>query len=428
MAATLEMTTGTAPKPSLTKPRSKIPSLVVATDGSDSSIPAFRAAQLIMAASEAQVHVISVLERLPVVMPLPDMMLLTTDDDTSRVEAQRALVREQLAKFDPDGEWSMGMEFGRPGEAIASIARERNADLIIMGMNKHGLWDRFFGEETAMEIARLTEVPLLIATPEMKRLPLRVIVAMDLNTGGLRGLPEILTLLDNHPSLSCVHVKPRAEFLGVDWADLDREYELAVEERFGDMEQRLQLNGMRPDLIVLHGDVSRELIGYALYSKVELLVVGINRRLGRSRAIGGRMAAKMVRRSECSLLIVPTTLAGEVVPTAGADTETVYHTTMWEPTLKRFTTRNAGRRVVLEIDDPEIGALVEVASYPLLGVDYDHRDGRIDIMLGDFRGGQRHLTRSIPKPDSLSVLSIGGTDIALSVAHDSGQTLLTFRG
>ncbi len=342
MAATLEMTTGTAPKPSLTKPRSKIPSLVVATDGSDSSIPAFRAAQLIMAASEAQVHVISVLERLPVVMPLPDMMLLTTDDDTSRVEAQRALVREQLAKFDPDGEWSMGMEFGRPGEAIASIARERNADLIIMGMNKHGLWDRFFGEETAMEIARLTEVPLLIATPEMKRLPLRVIVAMDLNTGGLR--------------------------------------------------------------------------------------VGINRRLGRSRAIGGRMAAKMVRRSECSLLIVPTTLAGEAVPTAGADTETVYHTTMWEPTLKRFTTRNAGRRVVLEIDDPEIGALVEVASYPLLGVDYDHRDGRIDILLGDFRGGQRHLTRSIPKPDSLSVLSIGGTDIALSVAHDSGQTLLTFRG
>ncbi|MEP6509197.1 MAG: hypothetical protein ABJC63_13315, partial [Gemmatimonadales bacterium] len=65
-------------------------------------------------------------------------------------------------------------------------------------------------------------------------------------------------------------------------------------------------------------------------------------------------------------------------------------------------------------------------NYPLRGVDYDHRDGRLTISLGYTSGTDRHLTRSIEHPESVSVLSVNGRDSALSVAHGGGQTLLTF--
>lgn len=425
MAPTLEHPAQTAHSPISTERRVKLPSIIVATDGSSTAESAFRAAQLIAAASDAQVHVISVLELLPVVMPVPEMILLANDADISRSEAQRKLVRDQLSRFDPGSRWSMEMRRGRPGEVIAHVARDRNADLIIMGMNKHGLWDRFLGEETAMEIARLTEVPLFIAATDMKRLPRRVVLAMDLKPGGLRRVPDVITLLGNKLSVACVHVKPRNEFLGIDWADLDRGYELAIQERFREMEKRLELRGARGDLVVLNGDRARELIEFAGFSKAELIVVGINRRAGRSRAIGGRIAARLVRRCDSSLLIVPDTLSA--APSRSFDaTETLYDAAQWEPALRKFTARNAGRRAAVEIDDPRLGAFVEVKSYPLLGVDYDHRDGRVEIMLGDFQGGERHLTRSIPHPASVSIRRVAGSDSALSVAHDSGQTLLTF--
>ena len=58
-----------------------------------------------------------------------------------------------------------------------------------------------------------------------------------------------LKWLTNEPSISCVHVKPRSEFLGIDWASFDSEYELAMQERFNcfnkemrqlDLRQRFQ--------------------------------------------------------------------------------------------------------------------------------------------------------------------------------------------
>jgi nucleotide-binding universal stress UspA family protein len=427
MPTTLERTAQAAHASTRTTQQVKYPSIVVATDGSSTAESAFRAAQMIAAATGAQVHVITVLEPLPLVMPVPEMILLANDADISRSDAQRKLVRDQLAKFDTGRKWSMEMRHGRPAEVITRVARERNADLIIMGMNKHGLWDRFLGEETAMEIARLTEVPLLVASPDMKRLPRRVVLAMDLKPGGLWAIPDAIPLLGDKLSIACVHVKPRNEFMGVDWAELDREYEAAMKDRFREMEKQLELRGSRGDLVVLNGERARELIEFASYSKAELVIVGINRRAGRSRAIGGRMAARLVRRCECSLLIVPAMVSGAPAASRAMDwTETLYDAAQWEPALRKFTSRNAGRRTVVEIDDPRLGAYVQVDAYPLLGVDYDHRDGRVDIMLGDFQGGERHLTRSIPLPDSVSVRSIAGRDTALSVAHRGGQTLLTF--
>lgn len=427
MTAVEMMTSELVTSPKLT-PEVKIKSIVVATDGSDTALAAFGAARLIGGKTQSAVHVLTVLEPMPAMFPSVDGMIMSPELDKAREEAQRAVVVAQIKEYDPSTSWTLDIAMGRPAEAIVSFAREQDADLIILGMNKHGLVGRILGEETASEVARLSSAPLLIASPDMTRLPKRVIVAMALNSDGMRAAPAILDALTEEPAISCVHVKPRSEFMGIDWAEFDSEYELSMNDRFREIEKSFATANLRPDLVVLHGEASRELPDFAVYSKAELLVVGVRRRRGRRRAVGGRMATRIMRSAACSVLVLPDLVsseAGTEIPSGS--TSVLQDSKQWSQALREFTGRNAGRIVNLEVDDPEAGALMEATAYPLLGVDYDRKDGRLAISLGYTSGLERHLSRSIVHPESVSVLSRNGRDTALSVTHGGGQTLLTFQ-
>jgi nucleotide-binding universal stress UspA family protein len=286
-------------------PKKQTLSIVVASDGSDMSIAAFKAASLISARHSARIQVLSVLEPMPAMFPSIEGMIIPPEIDQSREEAQRTIVTDQMMAFDPASEWTLDVRTGRAADTIVEYATEQKANLIIVGLNKHGFVGRVLGEETAMGIARLSSIPLLVASPNMKRLPHRVMVAMNLRAEGLQSAPETVAVLADTPSISCVHVKPRSEFLGIDWAEFDNDYELAMRERFHALEKEFNNVNLRPDLVVLHGDVTTELTDFADYSKAELLVVGIRRREGRSRALSGRMATRVLRFAECSVLIVP---------------------------------------------------------------------------------------------------------------------------
>ena len=405
-------------------------SLVVATDGSDAADAAFTAARLMEKKSGCRVHVVTVLEPLPIVLPSPQAIAVPIEVENARVDATRQAAEEQARRFDPEGTWDVSLLVGQPGDAIARFVRENNADLLVIGANKHSVWGRIFGEETAMEIARSVNVPLFIAAQDLQRLPKRVLVSMDIKPYGLENLPGVLSTISETKTVSFVHVKPRADFMGIDWTDYDREYEVAMQDRFAGLETMLQKAGLSADLIVRHGDVTRELGDFAEFAKAELLVVGINHRQGMFRATSGRLAGRMLRRLATSILIIPSPVQGKVRTEFPHDgmTDVLRNPEQWAKALKTFTTRNAGRVCNLEVDDPELGALMEAKSYPLLGVDYDHKDGRLTIMLGDSEGTERHLVRSVPSPDSVSVLSVGGRDTALSVAHGAGQTILSFQG
>jgi len=409
-------------------PRLGMKSIVVATDGSDSALTAFKAASLIQAQNQAAVHVLSVLELISPMLPSPEGLLLPPDFDKSREDAQRRVVSDQIKQFDPANEWTLDIKLGRPGETIAAFALEESADLIIVGTNKHGVWGRIMGEETATEIARLTHTPLLVASADIRRLPRRIVVGMDLNPDGMQCAPQALKWLTEKPSISCVHVKPRSEFMGIDWAEFDSDYELAMHERFNCFEKEMRRLDLRPELVVLHGDAAHELADFATYSKAELIVVGVKRRSGRARAIGGRMAGRVIRQASCSILIVPNVVSTTTAKTAPFDTtDVIRDSRLWSVALKEFTSRNAGRIVNLEVNDPEIGALVEASNYPLLGADYDHRNGSLTLTLGDTHGLGHHLSRTISNPESVAILSVEHRDTALSVSHTGGQTLLTFQ-
>ena len=58
-------------------------------------------------------------------------------------------------------------------------------------------------------------------------------------------LPEMVESVADTRSVSFVHVKPMAESLGIDWADIDPEYEFAMEERYAELEGMMAARGVR---------------------------------------------------------------------------------------------------------------------------------------------------------------------------------------
>jgi nucleotide-binding universal stress UspA family protein len=412
-----------------------LPTVVVATDGSDASGAAFTAASLIAEITDVNVRVVSVLEPLPISVAVPHVILDFEGMDSARAKKFANRVRAQIEEHQPrTGTWPVETRIGVPAAEIAQSAQEYGAGLVIVGASRHGLLDRLIGEETAARIAQLGNIPLLVASPGMRRLPHRVAIAMDLDPSQLGDLPPVLSMFGPAASVTCVHVQRREDLPGSDSPPFARAYENAVTESFAVTEAAIsKVPGMRADLVRLSGDPATELLRYAEDAKVELLVLGLRRHYGMRRLLGGGVALKVLRGASCSVLIVPESVgpaarnAAEKKGTRGT-TVTSYDAAMWPSQLKQFTQRNAGRRATLEVDGAAIGALLQVVELPFIGADYDHRDGRVDILLGDFTGSDRHFTRSIPNPGSISVLRAPDTrDSVLCVTYGGGQTLLSFK-
>lgn len=282
--------------------------ILVATDGSETSQAAYAAAELIAASCSARVHVLSVLEPLPAIVPPPGTPIVTTGIDRSREDALRTDMVEQLLKLGRLAKWTTEIHLGKPPTVIAQVAKERNADLIIVGTSRHGMVDRLLGKETATHLARLVKRPLLVASPSIARLPERVIVALDLAPADRLALVFVLGILGSPESVSVLHVESRSEALGVDWAEFDAEHRAEVEKAFREMNAALvSLPRIQPELVVMHGEVAREINQFAESVKAEMIVLDVKPRGGFSIAADGGIAMRVMRAARCSVLLIPKT-------------------------------------------------------------------------------------------------------------------------
>jgi nucleotide-binding universal stress UspA family protein len=411
------------------------PTIIVATDGSDGSNAAFTAALLMGEMQDLQVRVVSVLEPMAIPARIPQELLESVEVDTLRARELGNRVRAQIkAAGTKAANWPAETRTGVPAQLIGQIAQEQDASLIITGPSKHGLLERLVGGETAARVAQLARIPLLAVSPDMHRLPERVVIAMDLDPLHLGELSRVLRMFGPAASVTCVHVKPREDFPGSESPAFARAYETAVAQSFEATENAIsKVPGLRADLVRLSGDPAEELLRYAHYAKAELLVLGLRRHYGLRRLLGGGVALKVLRGANCSVLVVPERVSpaarnGVSDKEKRPTTLTSYDAAMWPSQLKQFTQRNAGRHATLEVDGAAVGAMLQVVELPFIGADYDHRDGRVEILLGDFTGSDRHFSRSISNPDSISVLKASDArDSVLCVSYEGGQTLLTFK-
>ena len=403
--------------------------IILATDGTTASNPAFTAARLLAERDDAEVRVLAILEPQSLLVPSPDPLASFADAAASRAAVLHARVRQQLQSMtEPDTDWPVEIALGSPPALISRAARERHARLIVTGARRHRALERMLGDETPLHLARMATVPLLVAAPELTRLPERIVVATDLSPVGLEAARLAIALFPSASTVFLVHVLRSFADAEDGSASEDRSRTRAALEADG---AALGLpHGMQVHVVTPAGDPAREIVDFAEYSNADLVVVGSRRGGAIRRLFLGSVSSHVLRDATCSVLVMPATYAGGSAHDAIADQQTTEHLVDrrdWADALARLTRRNVGRRTLLEIDDLAVGAQTQEMAYPFSGVTYDRHDDAITLFFGEPRRDRPHLAHRVPRPTSIDLLRAeNGSDHALRIGYEGGQALIAF--
>lgn len=404
--------------------------IVLATDGRPECASVLAAGRTLAARLGADVQIVAAYPPLAPLVPDPRLLLdhglmaKVRGDLTQRVRNQCAFTpTDDLGLHAP----RLDVREGEPATVIARIADERDAQLIVLGLGRHDVMERVFGDETALRVVRTTHVPVL-AVPDREFTPPRsAIVGVDFSEMSLRAAQAALRLLDEGGLLRLVYVVPATRTI-LDNVIPREEEERYLRHRFTQFVGRLTIpSGIAVGEATLDGDPARELLRYAQETGADFVAAGSHGHNLVERMVIGSVTTKLLRGAQCGVLIVPPISAAHATQRAGGRGLTMrFDETRWAEVLDDFTRSNVGRRTRLEVDDPEIGAQAQEQDSRLLGIAYDPHDRRIEIMLGELGGGEPHLSRSIADVDSLYILSdIDGRDLALRLRHGAAQTILT---
>jgi len=403
--------------------------IIIATDGRDQSDGALAMGRLLAESSDA-VRLVTVLRTLPMVPDVP--MQIPMDVENERRADVRREVLAQANRVWGEGEWEdvadVELHEGDPATAIARMAHRAGASMIVSGLGRHRVTDRIFGDETALRLIRVADVPVFATAAGTTRAPRRIVVAMDFSETSLRAARLSLAVAGSNATIYLAHVAPRDS----SWADLKgwgTTYKVSVGDALQRTREQLRIpEGTIVQNVVLQGDAATELLAFAAGVNADLIATGSHGHGFVARMLVGSVTTRLVRCSTCSVLTVPhaAVMTQVGIPVEAPIVRAVAHGD-WGVQLDAFSRRNVGRRGTLEVDDPEIGAQAQEFDYPLRGATYDSHDQRVTLMFGELHWGAPHLTRGIAGATAVDILhDERGRDLALRVAHGAGQTLLTF--
>lgn len=280
--------------------------ILVATDGTVAGETAFSSAALIAAKSRSSVHVMVVVEPVPVLVPDPSIMTEPLVASPRLLNAMRDRVVAQLRKFAPEGlDWHVEVEYGRPSAEIAAKARDRQAQLIVIGLVHHGVVDRILDGDTALEVVRQSHLPVLLAASDGSGLPKVSVFAVDFSAQSIQAARAGLRLLADEATVVLAHVRPIVtvyDGMGM-W---EEEYETAATKELTKFAEALSPPaGVRIEKVTLSGSPSAALLKLADSLEAGLIVAGTRGAGLMERLVLGSVATRLMRHSTRSLLIVP---------------------------------------------------------------------------------------------------------------------------
>jgi nucleotide-binding universal stress UspA family protein len=333
-------------------------------------------------------------------------------------------VRAQLRRVLGSDAVPIELAEGAPALVIARRARELGASLIVVGLGHHGVADRLFGSETALQLLHVASTPILCVPPLFAAMPKRVIAALDFSPGAIAALHIAQPYLPSGSTLTATYVVT-PELASSMYEVSQDQLAHTIEDSFEAVQDGFTPNdGVTVQRKVLRGDPANQILSLASETGADLIITGSHGHGFFSRMLLGSVAVGIIRGARCAVFAVPYAAAhlhdrrfADVVHVPRRD---------WAAALNEFSGRNVGCEASLEIDDPELGAQTQDTGYPFVGATFDRNDARVEIMLGELGAGKRHVTRSIGDVTSIDILrSPNGRDAMLRVAHGGGQTLLT---
>jgi len=421
--ALAETTLNAEPKrPVLRRPTA----LLIATDGTPQSDAAIALGRLLPLGDQREVKVLTVVDDTPVPWGAvePSLVIDYERGLNQEAEANAKAQRDRLG----DKNWPVEVRSGNPATTIAALAKESRARLVLVGLGGHGAVARFFGNETALQLMRVSQVPVFAVDSKLRALPKRIMVAMDFSESSIEAARLALEIAAPGATVTLVHVVPweRKDYIPEQWF---RAHEANIGAQLARVTGWLDKGTKyRMHQKVFYGKPGPSLLACAEELDADLIVAGTHGRGLFKRMLAGETLAKLVRGARRSVLVLPAAAAFQRFDQPDPASESREEHADWARKLDEFSRRNTGRRGRLEVDDPALGAQVEMTGYGFLGATYDYQSKRAQLMFGSAERDGPHLVRGVSNIRSVDILSDGHDerDTALSIASDDGQTLLVF--
>lgn len=318
-------TTLPATSPARTAPRRRLDGpILLATDGMAQSAGAFAAAVAIAAggtrrnerAERLPVRVVTVCDALPVVVPEIAPVLPHEFLEGRREDMMNAALEQVRYNVGDTSSWSVEALTGPAAPTIADSAEESHASLIVMGLGKHDLYERVFGSETALRVMQHSRVPVLAVPQNWIGIPRRLLIAVDFGPASLRAARTAMRIVAPGGSICFAHVAPDIGLPDKDGDDLATIYRANLDEEF---DRFIDAAGVPDDVTVtrlaLYGDPARTLLDWSKTQGVDMIVAGTHGLNALARLFVGSVASKLVRGTQCALLVASAHREGEGAPT-----------------------------------------------------------------------------------------------------------------
>jgi nucleotide-binding universal stress UspA family protein len=192
---------------------------------------------------------------------------------------------------------------GWPAEAIVDAAERWPASLVVLGRGEHHAWDRLFGPETAIAVARRSRAPVLAAPPNAREIPSRVLAAVDFTKSSVNAAKLAARLMRPNGTLILAHVSAFDDRTAADGSLADL-YDAGVANKLDACRREIHRETRRHiETVVLTGEVVGQLVEYAGRERCDLIAVG-GHHLGLiDRILLGSGRSGLLRSAPCSVLI-----------------------------------------------------------------------------------------------------------------------------
>ena len=288
--------------PSSTAPFTIPLQLLVGATGDESSVGALHVAAAIGRRSGAVVQVLTVSTPFPHAVGVADVTLPPIADEENRRVALGA-VKTRLGKVADTEQWNVQAVVGWPGEAIVDAAERWPASLIVLGKGSHHAWDRLFGPETAISVARHARAPVLAVAPAARKVPSRVVAAIDFTKSSVNAAKLAARIMAPAGTLTLVHVSAFDDSNAGE-GSLAALYDTGVADKLDECRREIQrATHRRVETAVLTGEVVGRLVEYADHERCDLIAVGGHHLGFVDRILMGSVRSGVLRSASCSVLI-----------------------------------------------------------------------------------------------------------------------------
>ena len=340
------------------------------------------------------------------------------------------LLEARLSRMSAVATQRVDVAEGWTAQTVADLGRDREAHAIVVGTGRHGALGRVVYGERAVQIARLSDRPVLVVPPNAVAGPVsEVVVAVDFSPASLRAARFAMTMTADHGRLTLVHVKSAVKLSeeGAGW------WEDAYERRATDLFHRFVASlraerGITVDTRLLHGDVASVLVAYAREIGAGVIACGGRRHSFIERMLLGSVSTELIRRAGCTVAVLPDRLqesGADLLPVAGGVVES-WDPNAWPALIEGFARRNGGRAAQLRFKaaSPQGAGSVE-SGFHLVDASFERAASRAEIVLADPDMPGSQLSHRISNVRAVMVSTDAtGRDVWLRLDTESGRCAL----